>query len=124
MGDQSLGVSEAVCKERVQRIEDKIASSSQAITNSLDTLNTQVTTLVERHEEAIQEVTGKVEAISDQMIGVVQWKANGERQKDAWYKRQTLRTAILLLIAGIITNPDKINMALRSFLAILSGGKP
>lgn len=125
------GVSEKVCRERVKRIESKINTSMDTIVSNITSLDEKMnmvvvshTNILDRHERDINNVCDEVKGIAETIAGITQWKINGERREDVWYRRQTVKTGLLVLIVGIISNINKIWLVLKGLMIAINGGKP
>ena len=125
-----------ICIERTRRIENSITSLSDLIlvkfvanNERLDLITSVYTNDLDKQQDLLNEqkriverIHEQVVLISNQMAGIQQWKTNGERKVDIWYKRQSVQTGFLVLIVGVISNTNKIAAVAKGLLVILGGG--
>lgn len=124
-------VLEKVCKERVKRIEQLIESSYKGVENQMGNMTNAFEDMIENNkiieasrELEMQNLRTETSTLNNQIASLLQWKINGERQEDVWYKRQTVKTGILIIVVGIISNLDKLLPVLKNVAIALNGGKP
>lgn len=124
-------VSEQVCKERSHRIEQRIESTEKNIIGKVEQLEAKLAIVIDnhestlgRHEESIDDALDQIVKIDRQVTGVLQWKTNGEREEDAWYKKQGAKTGFLVLAVGILSNAGKIVAVIKAFVLAIGGGSP
>lgn len=124
-------VSERVCKERTQRIEQQIESTAKNIIGKVESMDEKLAIVIESHEDTLKRHEDNIDGVLDQLLvvgqkvtGILQWKANGEREEDAWYKKQGAKTGFLVLAVGIISNAGKIAAIIKAFVLAIGGGSP
>lgn len=124
-------VSELVCRERSRRIEERIEATEKNIIGKVEQLEAKLAVVIDnhestldRHEESIDDVLNQVSEIDRQVTGVLQWKTDGEREEDAWYKKQGAKTGFLVLAVGVISNAGKIVAVVKAFALAIGGGSP
>lgn len=128
--DDTTAVIEKVCIERVGRLKSEIESGLSTVVAKVEGVDNKIDLLIEnciiilnKHEEKIETMNGKIGGISTQVTELVQWKVNGERGQDVWYKRQAFVTGVAVLLVGILSNISKITVVLKEALVLFSGGK-
>ncbi len=122
---------EKVCKERTENITNQIKASTELLGGKISQVDEKIETLIqnhadilERHEEEIKDGREAVGEINVQMGAILQWKANGEEKKAAWYRHQGFVITVAVFIVGILSNINKITAAVKGMLTVVGGGKP
>jgi len=121
-GSPEKFVDESVCFERVKRIEAKIDSSSSAITSSISQLSELIRSDIAGQKEIIDKHEEQLDNLNAQVIGLLQWKINGEKKADVWYRRQAFVISMVVLAVGVLSNASKIVLAVKGIFIAWGGG--
>ena len=115
-------VDEKVCVERVKRIEAKIDSSSTAITASISQLSELIKSDITGQKEIVDKHGEQLDNLNAQVVGLLQWKINGEKKADVWYRRQAFVISMVVLAVGVLSNASKIVVAVKGLFIAWGGG--
>jgi hypothetical protein len=116
--EDELIITERLCDERVMRIEGKVDNLSTVVITNMASIKEHFELVVEnhkgyieKHEEEIDDTKEKVSELRTEIGMMQQWKNNGERYTDVWYKRQGVVVSAAVLFVSIIFNLDKVAAA-------------
>jgi len=121
-GSPEVAVDEKVCVERVKRVEAKIDSSSSTINTSITQLSELIKSAIAGHKEIIDKHGEQLSNLNDQVIGLLQWKLNGEKKADVWYRRQAFVISMVVLAVGVLSNASKIVVVVKGIFIAWGGG--
>ena len=123
------GVSADVFDERTKRLEAAIENLSNIVITKFVAFDEKTEIILQAHtdkldkqEEDIHSVNKEVKDIGKQVTGILQWKEDGEKKRDVWFKWQVAITSVAVLLVGLLSNMSKVILGAKVIISFFNGG--